>query len=130
MLNNSFKVKMLLLCFNRGKFGSDVVPIVAAVIVVLSGCGLSSVISEVFIDDEGFSKVSVVVVDDDVVVAVVVVAVVVIVIICDDDSFVAIVVVEVAGVIGVVVVVVVDAAEDVVVALDIVADNFEFKSLE
>ena len=127
MLNSSFKVKMSLLCFNRGKFGSDVVPIVAAVIVVLSGCGLSSVISEVFIDDEGFSKVSVVVVDDDVVVAV---AVVVIAIICDDDSFVAIVVVEVAGVIGVVVVVVVDAAEDVVVALDIVADNFEFKSLE
>ena len=120
-------MKMLLLCFNRGKFGCDVAPKVAAVIVVSSGCGLSSVIWVVFIDDEGFSKVSVVVVDDDVV------AVVVIVIICDDDSFVAIVVVEVAGVIGVVVVVVVvvaAAAEDVVDALDIAADNFEFKSLE
>ena len=116
---------MSLLCFNRGKFGCDVVPIVAAVIVVSSGCGLSSVIWVVFIDDEGFSKVSVVVVvvDDDVVVVAVVV-----VIICDDDSFVAIVVVEVAGVIGVVVVAA--AAEDVVVALDVAVDNFEFKSLE
>ena len=119
---------MSLLCFNRGKFGCDVVPIVAAVIVVLSGCGLSSVIWVVFIDDEGFSEVSVVVVVvDDVVVFVDVV-----VIICDDDSLVAIVVVEVAGVIEVVVVVVVvaAAAEDVVDALDIAADNFEFKSLE
>ena len=125
---------MSLLCFNRGKFGCDVVPIVAAVIVVSSGCGLSSVIWVVFIDDEGFSEVSVVVVVvDDVVVVVVVVDVVVVVIICDDDSLVAIVVVEVAGVIEVVVVVVVvaaAAAEDVVDALDIAADNFEFKSLE
>ena len=126
---------MSLLCFNKGKFGCDVVPIVAAVIVVSSGCGLSSVIWVVFIDDEGFSKVSVVVVvvDDDVVVIVVVVdddvVVVVVVIICDDDSFVTIVVVEVAGVIGVVVVVAA-AAEDVVDALGIAADNFEFKSLE
>ena len=116
---------MLLLCFNRGKFGCDFVPIVAVVIVVSSGCGLSSVIWVVFIDVEGFNKVSVVVVDDDVVV----VAVVVIVIICDDDSLVAIVVVEVAGVIGVVVVVV-TTAEDLVDTLDIAADNFEFKSLE
>ena len=117
---------MSLLCFNRGKFGCDVAPIVAAVIVVSSGCGLSSVIWVVFIDDEGFSKVSVVVVvvDDDVVVVVAVV----VVIICDDDSLVAIVVVEVAGVIGVVVVAA--AAEDVVVALDFAVDNFEFKSLE
>ena len=125
-------MKMLLLCFNRGKFGCDVAPKVAAVIVVSSGCGLSSVIWVVFIDDEGFSEVSVVVVVvDDVVVFV---DVVVVVIICDDDSLVAIVVVEVAGVIGVVVVVVVvvvaAAAEDVVDALDIAADNFEFKSLE
>ena len=115
---------MLLLCFNRGKFGCDVAPKVAAVIVVSSGCGLSSVIWVVFIDEEGFSEVSVVAI------VVVVFVDVVVVIICDDDSLVAIVVVEVAGVIGVVVVVVVDAAEDVVVALDIVADNFEFKSLE
>ena len=124
---------MSLLCFNRGKFGLGVAPIVAAVIVVSSGCDISSVIWVVFIDDEGFSKVSVVVVDDVVVVAVVVV--VFVVIICDDDSLVAIVVVEVAGVIGVVVVFVVvesvvAAAEDIVVALDIAADNFEFKSLE
>ena len=118
---------MSLLCFNRGKFGCEVAPIVAAVIVVSLACGLSSVIWVVFIDDEGFIEVSVVVV----------------VIICDDDSLVAIViVVEVAGVIGVVVVVVaavvvaaaedviVAAAEDVIVALDIAADNFEFKSLE
>ena len=120
---------MSLLCFNRGKFGLGVAPIVAAVIVVSSGCDISSVIWVVFIDDEGFSKVSVVVVDD------VAVVVVFVVIICDDDSLVAIVVVEVAGVIGVVVVFVVvesvvAAAEDIVVALDIAADNFEFKSLE
>ena len=118
---------MSLLCFNRGKFGCDVAPKVAAVIVVSSGCDISSVIWVVFIDDEGFSKVSVVVVDDVVVVAVVVV--VFVVIICDDDSLVAIVVVEVAGVIGVVVVVV-TTAEDLVDTLDIAADNFEFKSLE
>ena len=109
---------MSLLCFNRGKFGCEVAPIVAAVIVVSLACGLSSVIWVVFIDDEGFIEVSVVVV----------------VIICDDDSLVAIViVVEVAGVIGVVVVVavvVVAVAEDVLVARDIAADNFEFKSLE
>ena len=115
---------MLLLCFNRGKFGCDVAPKVAAVIVVSSGCGLSSVIWVVFIDEEGFSEVSVVAI------VVVVFVDVVVVIICDDDSLVAIVVVEVAGVIGVVVVVVAAAAEDVVDALDIAADNFEFKSLE
>ena len=113
---------MSLLCFNRGKFGCEVAPIVAAVIVVSLACGLSSVIWVVFIDDEGFIEVSVVVV--------------VVVIICDDDSLVAIVIVfEVAGVIGVVVVVVVAVvvvavAEDVLVARDIAADNFEFKSLE
>ena len=112
---------MSLLCFNRGLFGCDVAPIVAAVIVVSSGCGLSSVIWVVFIDDEGFSEVSVVVV-------VVGDVVVVVVIIFDDDSLVSIVVVEVAGVIGVVVAAA--AVEDVVVALNVAADNFEFKALE
>ena len=112
---------MSLLCFNRGKFGCDVAPIVVAVIVVSSGCGLSSVIWVVFIDDEGFSEVSVVVV-------VVGDVVVVVVIIFDDDSLVSIVVVEVADVIGVVVAAA--AVEDVVVALNVAADNFEFKALE
>ena len=114
---------MSLLCFNKGKFGCEVVPIVAAVIVVSSGCDLS-VFIWVVIGDEGFSEISGVVVVVDVVV------VLVVVIICDDDSLVAIVVVEVAGVIGVVVVVAAAAAEDVVVVLDIAADNFVFKSLE